>query len=462
MSIANSHTTSELTTAAGLRGVMQGRVVLRGDDEYAHTRQIWNGAVRHQPALFAVCETSADVQAAVRSARFHGLSLSVRGGGHDWAGRALCHDGLVVDLSRMKQVEVDLERSVARIQGGATAVDVISVAGPYGLVAATGNCGTVGMVGLTSGGGYGPLTPRYGLALDNLLGAEVVLADGRLVHCDDWENPELFWALRGGGGNFGVVTAMRVRLHPVREVLAGMIFFPLSEAESVLRGYVDLIASAPEELSVLVLMLSVPDGNPVVVLAPMWSGESGQGEAWIARLKQLGTPVMEQVGPMTYRGWLAMWDSRIVPGRYCAAQSRWLAGLTPETIAPLVTGMEQKTSPFSGIILQHFRGAATQVPLAATAFGLRDEHFTLEVVASWEPSPEDDGTAHRRWARRISQSLAPHALAGGYPNMLGPDEYEQTAQAFGDNLGRLQQAKRLFDPEGVFSSAISLPLQRAA
>src|SRR5215469_11095734 len=235
--VTNMHSTSEFTAARELRTVMQGNVVLRGDDNYVQTRQIWNGAVQHEPALFAVCETSGDVQAAVRSAREHRLSLSVRGGGHDWAGRALRHNGLVIDLSSMKRVDVDVEALIATVQGGATAVDVISAAAPHGLVAATGNCGTVGMVGLTTGGGYGPLINRYGLALDNLLAAELVLADGRLVHCDDRENPELFWALRGGGGNFGVVTAMRVRLHPVREVLAGTILFPLSQAKSVIRGY---------------------------------------------------------------------------------------------------------------------------------------------------------------------------------------------------------------------------------
>src|SRR5271165_2434011 len=262
MSVTNIDVTSGLTAAHELRASMQGRVVLRGDGDYARMRQIWNGAVQRQPALIALCETPADVQAAVRTARANGLFLSVRGGGHDWAGRALCHNGLVVDLSRMKQVEIDLKRSEATIQGGASAADVVSVAAPYGLVAATGNCGTVGMVGLTTGGGYGPLTSRYGLALDNLLGAEVVLADGRLVYCDDRENPELFWALRGGGGNFGAVTAMRVRLHPVRQVLGGMILFPWSEAESVLRGYAKAIADAPDELSVLAVLLSAPDGSP--------------------------------------------------------------------------------------------------------------------------------------------------------------------------------------------------------
>jgi hypothetical protein len=198
------------------------------------------------------------------------------------------------------------------------------------------------------------------------------------------------------------------------------------------------------------------------VLAPMWSGESGQGDEWVARVQRLGTPLMEQIGPMTYGDWLAMWDSHIVMGRHIAAQSRWLPGFTPETIAPLVAGMQQKTSPFSGIVMHHFNGAGTRVPLATTAFGLRQEHLMVEILAMWEPSAEDDGTAHRQWARRVSQDLAPYALPGGYPNMLGPDEHEQAAQAYGANLGRLQRAKRLFDPTGVFSSAIPLPLQRAA
>jgi FAD/FMN-containing dehydrogenase len=299
--------------------------------------------------------------------------------------------------------------------------------------------------------------------LDNLLGAEVVLADGRLVCCDERENPELFWALRGGGGNFGVVTAMRVRLHPVRGALAGMILFPFSQAESVLRGYAEVSASAPDELSVLAVMLSASDGSPVVGLAPMWTGENRQGEEWISRLNRLGTPIMEQVSPTTYASWLAMWDSHTVLGRHCAAESRWLPALTLKTIAPLVAGLQQKTSTFSAIILHHFRGAATRVPLAATAFGLREEHFMLEIIAMWEPSAEDEGTMHRNWAHSVWNDLASYALPGGYPNMLAPHQQEQTVQAYGSNLGRLQRAKRLFDPEAIFTSAISLPdIPRAA
>jgi FAD/FMN-containing dehydrogenase len=289
-----------------------------------------------------------------------------------------------------------------------------------------------------------------------------VLADGRLVHCDDRENPDLFWALRGGGGNFGVITSMRVRLHPIRQALAGMMLFPWSEAESVLRGYAELIADAPDELSVLSGMLSAPDGSPVVLLAPMWIGEASRGEELIARLRQIGTPVMDRVGTITYLDWLGLFESAAPLGRHYAAQNRSLAALTPKVISTLVAGGQQKSSPFSVIILHDFRGVPTRVPLTATAFGLRKEHFMVEIIAAWEPTAEDDGQNHREWARTVSENLAPHALPGGYPNMLGPDDYEQTAHAYGANTGRLQQLKRLFDPDSVFTSAISLPLQKAA
>jgi len=462
MGVTNMHSISELTAARELRTVMQGNVVLRGDDDYVLTRQIWNGAVEHKPALFAVCKTSGDVQAAVRSARQHGFFLSVRGGGHDWAGRALRHNGLVIDLSHMRGVALDTKGSVATIEGGATAVDVITAAAPHGLVAATGNCGAVGMVGLTTGGGYGPLTPRYGLALDNLLGAEVVLADGRLVHCNEYENPELFWAIRGGGGNFGVITSMRVRLHPIRQVLGGMMLFPWSQAESVLAGYAESAAQRPDELSVLAGVLPAPDGSPLVCLAPMWSGELERGERFIAHLRRFGTPIVDKVGPIGYLDWLSMFEAAAPIGRHYAAKNRSLAQLSPNAISALVAGGQRRSSPFSAILLHDFRGAATRVPLAATAFGLRREHFMVEIIAAWEPTADEDGECHREWARTLSESLTPHALPGGYANMMGPDDSDQAAHAYGANLGRLQQVKQRFDPECVFTSAISLPLQRAA
>jgi len=300
------------------------------------------------------------------------------------------------------------------------------------------------------------------LASDNLLAAEVVVADGRLVHCDEHNNSDLFWAIRGGGGNFGVITSMRVRLHPIREVLAGMMLFPWPQAESVLRCYAASIADAPDELELVTGVLADPNGSPLVFLAPMWSGDGEEGKKSIAKLRQAGTPVVDKVGPMTYLDWLNMFAAGAPMGRHYAAQTRSLPQLTPESISTLVAGGQRRSSPFSGIIVHDFRGAATRVPVAATAFGLRKEHYLIEIIAAWEPTAEDDGENHRMWARTLSKSLAAYALPGGYPNMLGPDDYEQTAHAYGANAARLQQLKQSFDPDGVFSSAIPLPLQKAA
>jgi FAD/FMN-containing dehydrogenase len=276
--------------------------------------------------------------------------------------------------------------------------------------------------------------------------------------CDYQEEPELFWALRGGGGNFGVVISMRIRLHAIREVLAGMILFPWSDAEAVFHRYPRVLVSPPQELSVLAGVLSGPDGNPMVFLAPMWSGEKNLGEEVIATFRRLTTPVVDQIGPMTYLQWLNIFEGAAPVGRHYAVRTRSLRELTPDAIAVLIDSGNRRTSPYSAIILHHFRGAATGVPLSAKAFGTRTEHFMLEIIAAWEPSTPVDGHTHRQWASTASQNLAPHAVPGGYPNMLGPDDHEQIARAYGDNQGRLQQAKQQFDPDGFFNSASSLPV----
>jgi FAD/FMN-containing dehydrogenase len=453
-------TGSGMAVAQELRAAMWGSVVLPGDDAYASARSIWNGAVDHRPAILAMCETAGDVEAAVRIAQAHRLPLSVRGGGHDWAGRALRHDGLVVDLSQMRQVTVNARARIATVAGGARACDVVAAAARHGLTAVTGNCSGVGMAGLTLGGGYGPLSPRFGLALDNLLGAEVVLANGRRVTADVLTNADLFWALRGGGGNFGVVTSMRVRLHPIRELLAGLILFPWSQAETVLLRYARTAATAPDELAVTAGVLSGPDCVPVLLLAPTWSGEAAQGEQIIDDLKNLGTPIMAQVGPMTCVDHLNMFDAEVVNGRHYALQTRWLPELTPEIIASLVAAGSKRTSRFAMIALHHFHGVPTRIAVNSAAFGIRREHFLVEAIAAWEPGDEHNGAVHREWARRLSRVLAPAALPGGYANLLGPDEHDQIAQAYGGNLDQLRELKRRYDPHNVFR-AIPLPMLAA-
>jgi FAD/FMN-containing dehydrogenase len=445
-----------LAAAQDLRSVMQGKVVLAGDAAYSDVRSIFNGAVTHQPALFALCDTTEDVQAAVRIARSHQLPLSVRGGGHDWAGRALRDGGLVIDLTRMRHVEVDAVGRTATVAGGATASDV-TAAVPHGLAAVTGNVGAVGMGGFLLGGGYSHLSTRFGLAVDNLLGAEVVLADGRLVWADASRNPDLFWGLRGGGGNFGVVTSMRIRLHPVSKVLAGLILFPWAQAESILRQHAQILSSAPDEFNVQAGGLPGPDGNLLMFLVPVWSGDQAQGKEVVARLQRLGTPIMTQVAPVNYADVVGLFDHHIVNGRHHVIRTRWLPDLTPDMISTLVKAGAERTSPLSFLVLHHLHGAGIRVAPEATAFSMRRKHFMLEIGAAWEPSSKAEGDVHREWASDLSRALAPFALPGGYANFLTPDDHEQIGSAYGNNASRLREVKRRFDPDNVFSSAIPLP-----
>jgi FAD binding domain/Berberine and berberine like len=451
-----------LPAAEELCRVMPGKVVKPGDVAYAGACRIWNGAVNHQPALIALCETAGDVQAALRVARTHRLPLSVRGGGHDWAGRALRHNRLVIDLTKMRQVEVDAKDQAARVAGGATANDLIAATAPHGLAAVTGNVGAVGMAGFTLGGGYGPLTTRFGLGLDNLLETEVVLADGRLVFASPSQNSDLFWALRGGGGNFGVVTSMRLRLHPVGELLAGVIMFPWSEAPSVLRGHAEILSSAPGELSVLAGVFSASDGSPVMVIGPIWSGEPNQGQEIIARMQSFGTPILSQIGPMSYTDLIRLYDSEAREGCHYAVKTRWLDDLTPEIISAVVAAGTTRTSPASVIAFHHFHGPGTEIAPDATAFGLRRKHFLMEIIAAWEPNQKEDGSVHRRWASDLFSVLDPHALPGGYPNFLTQDDCEQLGSAYGINTARLRDLKRRYDPDEVFTSAIPLPFMESS
>ena len=458
MSVTNIHTTTELTVTSELRATMQGPVVLRGDDDYARTRQVWNGAVESQPALLAVCETSADVQAAMRVARRYKLPLSVRGGGHDWAGRALCSDGLVIDLTRMREVVVDMHSRVATVSGGARLKDVAAAADASSLVAALGNCGAVGMAGLTLGGGYGPLNGLYGLAADNLLGAEVVLADGRRVTIGPDEEPELFWAIRGGGGNFGVITSLRVQLHGIRHLIAGPIFYPLSEAEQMLHRYAAFAVAMPDELDISVGMTSGPDGQPMLMFLPLWNGDKQQGERIISDFHALGTPQLAQLGPMTYSNMLAVFDAwaDATDGCHWETRTRSLPALTPDVIDVIIRAVADRTSPYSMVNWHHFHGAATRIPAEKISFGLRQEHFMVEIIASWKPYGSN-AAAHRQWAQDLWEALAPFALPGGYANFLTPHNREQVRDAYGGNGSRLRALKHRFDPDGLFASAIPLP-----
>jgi FAD/FMN-containing dehydrogenase len=445
------------STKVGLLGELIGSVGasvhLPGPDDYAPVR---HRPTQRQSAYVVRCRNADEVRLTVSAARVRNLPLSVRGGGQDWVGQPARQERLVVDLSTMRRVVVDPRARVAVVEGGATATDVIEAAKPHGLVAVTSNFGSVGMAGFTLSGGYGPLTPRFGLAVDNLLAADVVLEDGGVVTADNTTNGELFWALRGGGGNFGIVTSMRIRLHPLSEVLCGTILFPWRDAQSVLANYAEFVAAAPDELSLAAGMFPSYAPELQLMLAPAWCGDRARGERVIADLRSLGTPVSARVEPTSYADLIATHDLGIVTGWNYATENRWLADLKPDAGATLIASIDNRTSPPSCILVQHFHGVGTRVASSATAFGLRRRHFLVEIVATW--GPEDDPQRHRQWAKDASTGLGRHAIPGGYASLLEPDAYEQIDSAYGCNALRLRRLKRRFDPDGVFSSAMALPV----
>ena len=426
------------------------RIHRPGTPGYANCTRLWNGAVTYRPVIVVQPTSHAEVQTVVRFAHDRGMPIAVRGGGHDWAGRSLVDGGLVIDMSLMRGVVVDQASSVATLAGGATAADVVAAAEPYGLAAATGMVGEVGMVGLTLAGGYGPLNGVAGLAIDNMVGAELVLGDGRDVTVNAHSEPDLLWALRGGGGNFGVITAMHVRLHPVSSLIAGVILFPWHQAAHVMCGYDVLVSALPDELTVQLGVVSGPDGQPVVYLSPTWSGIPSASPAWIDKLQNLGTPILVQVAEMPYHGLLHLLDPYIKWGRHYEMRTRTLRRFSAGAIEALVQAGATRTSEFSGISIHHFHGASTRVPVTQTAFGMRERHHMVELLAAWDP--QQDGSAHRRWIQTVYEDLEPHAVAGGYPNLIGPDQAAQADAAYGRNADRLLALKRCWDPDNVFSA----------
>ena len=425
-----------------LHALLPGKVLVPHTAEFDQAIQLWNGAITKQPALVVLPETVADVQAAVGFARRHELPLTVLGGGHDWAGRALNEGGLVLSLRNMRRVKIDVGTQLATVDGGALTADLIAIAAQFKLVAVTGTVGVVGYAGLTLGGGYGSLNALFGLALDNVVRAELVLADGRAVVASATEHPDLFWAIRGGGGNFGVVTSLTVRLHPAKPIVGGTILFAWSEAAAVLRGYQKLMQSAPDEFSVQAGLLSAPDGQPMCFLAPTWYGDPQAAEPYLAALRQLGTPIMDQVATMQYGELLGMYDAYVAKGLHYELKTRWTTQLTEANIAAIVQAGTERSSPLSMLSIHPFHGAPTRVALDATAFGLRAPHYMVEIIATWDPADAVNAPRHQQWAADLSNALAKDALPGGYANLLGPEEHDQIAQAYGDNLQKLQAVKR--------------------
>ena len=448
------------STFQRLNEELSGRLSMPGDDRYAVATAIWAKPVGLMPRAVVHCRTTEDVQSAIRAARDCQLPLSVRGGGHDWACRALC-SGIVIDLSGMNGVVVGSAKRTAQISGGARASDVAAVTDPLGVAPVAGSCSAVGMAGFTLGGGYGALIGRFGLALDNLLAARVVLADGRIVVADPDNEAELFWALRGGGGNFGVVTTMRHRVHDLPSVRSGMLVYPFSEAKAVLERCTDIEASMTKDLTVQLGFVAGRDGAPVVLVVPTWCGAPDEGEAQVAPFLKLGTLLGGAMDVKSYGTSLTTFDPYIVNGQRTFMETCWLPALDSSIIDNFIQAMETAVSPGCAIFTHEFRGAASRVPAEATAFGLRRDHVLVEILATFvDRSDKLEEQKHRRWARTTRQAFDARALPGGYPNLLAGGDADRVANSYGRNVERLIKAKRRYDPENVFCSAIPLPIRK--
>jgi len=386
-------------TIENLRGKIKGQIVLPADSRYDEVRQLWNAMIERRPALIVRCAEADDVPHAVAFARAHGLELSIRGGGHNIAGNALCDDGLTIDFSTMRRVRVDAEQQRAYVEPGATLADFDGAAQAHGLATPVGVNSTTGIAGLTLGGGFGWLTRKYGLTIDNLASADVVTAEGERLRASEAEHADLFWALRGGGGNFAVVTRFEFNLHRVGpEVLAGLIVFPFAQAKQVLTQYRDFVASAPEELNVWALLRKAPPlpflpasvhGTEVVVLVPFYVGDAAQGRALMEPLRRFGTPLGEHLGAQPYAQWQKAFDPLLAPGARNYWKSHNLTELRDGALDAIVEFGGKLPSPQCEIFIALIAGAASRVPAEATAYRPRDARFVLNVHGRWEERADD-------------------------------------------------------------------------
>jgi FAD/FMN-containing dehydrogenase len=438
----------------------EGELLRPGDVAYDDARRVWNGAIDRRPAVIARCTSARDVVTALRFARERELEVAVRGGGHGVAGYAVCDGGLVVDLSPMRGVRVDPEARVARVQGGALLGDLDGAAQAFGLATPAGIVTHTGVAGLTLGGGIGWLTRTLGATVDSLRATRVVTADGGTVTASGDENPDLFWGLRGGGGNFGIVTEFEFDLHPVGPiVLAGPVYYPLEDGAEVLRRYRDVVADAPGELMTILHLRRAPalpllpetlHGRPVVAVVSCWSGELAQGEQAVRPLRELGTPLADLVRPRPFLELQGLFDAAVPHGWHYYWKSLETPPLTNGTIDVLVDHTERITSPHSFTIVFHLGGALARVPQDATAYPQRDAAFDVNITTAWL---EGDERAHEHisWTRAFHNALEPHTGGRVYVNFLGDEGQTRVRAAYGKGkYARLQAIKRRWDPDNVF------------
>jgi FAD/FMN-containing dehydrogenase len=440
-----------------LQASIRGSLLKPGSDGYDESRTIWNAMIDRRPGLVARCTGPTDVARAVSFAAEHGLRLAIRGAGHNIAGKGVCDDGMLIDLSGMRAVHVDADRKIARAQPGATLGDLDHETQLFGLATPVGINSTTGIAGLTLGGGFGWLSRKHGLTIDNLRSVDVVTAEGKLITASEKENADLFWGVRGGGGNFGVVTSFEFDLHPLGpEILSGLIVHPFADGKAVLEEYRRFTADMPEDLNVWMVTRKAPPlpflppevhGKEIVILAAFYAGDMAEGERLLKPLREFGSPIADVISPHPYTGWQQAFDPLLEPGARNYWKSHNFAELPDALLDTLLDYAGRLPSGASEVFIGCLGGAVNRVAADATAYPHRDAAYVMNVHTRWETAAEDEACV--AWARELFKATESFATGGVYVNFI-PEDEARVGAAYGDNHDRLVELKRKYDPKNLF------------
>jgi FAD binding domain/Berberine and berberine like len=439
----------DISAIEKLRTTVRGAVLCSGQDGYDAARTIPNAMIDRRPAVIARCTGAVDVIACVRFAREHDLLVSVRGGGHSVAGKSVCDGGLMIDLSTMKGIRVDPSRRTVRAEPGLTLGEFDRETQAFGLATTLGVVSKTGIAGLTLGGGWGHLHAKYGLALDNFIGADVVTADGRLLTANADENEDLFWGIRGGSGNFGIATSLEYRLHELGPVFGGAVFYPVAKAQEVLRFFREFSQTIPDELVIQCGSITTPDNMPVFAVAACYCGHPSEGEKVLKPLRTFGPPVADAIGVMSYLQLQGMFDPFFPPGRQTYVKSNFIRALNADAIRAITEFAGKSPSPFSfAPFVEHWHGAATRVGITDTAFPHRRHSYNLMFWSNWESSSESEKNI--QWTRTSWNALQPFLVEGSYGNYVSDEGDPFARAAYGPNYDRLAGLKNKYDPTNFF------------
>ncbi|MCW3114761.1 MAG: 6-hydroxy-D-nicotine oxidase [Segetibacter sp.] len=450
MIFENSLTTiaSIEVAAEELQPFLAGKIFIKGDAQYDLARSVWNGMIDKKPAIIVECRNSNDVILAVKFAGKHNLIVSVKCGGHNVAGNAVCNDGLMIDLSLMKEIEVDAENKKVRAQGGVLWQELDKATQVHALATTGGTVSDTGIAGLTLGGGMGYLMGKHGLSCDNLVSAEIVTASGELLKADKDNNADLFWAIRGGGGNFGIVTLFEFNLHPVGPtIFGGLILYPMDQAKEMLQFYRDNVRDTSDEIISYAGFLVTPDGLPVTFILPTWLGPLEQAEKELGKLRSFGTPIVDLVAETPYTQLQSLFDSATPTGMRRYWKSGYFTEISDELLDIFIRNVATRPSPYSPVLFFHIRGAAARVPLEETAFVHRCDQWDIDIISQWTEAEDDE--LNIGWTRSFWKEIEPFSK-GVYVNHLDSDDNERVKNAYGVNYEKLRQIKRKYDPSNFF------------